>query len=186
MRDVMGFDKPVVEQKVLLTTDAAQARATGASVLKFYSRAPGYVNAWKRMGFTDDDISGLSDRLVDGRRGTADQIEPGFKSMLDAGAPMLHPSVGSVTGQGAPDDAAPEALAPSWRRHSLAGMFAPAVKLAPRCVSWRMVPWAPVGGVPARCSGRDGGPGRGASNVERTTVEISDGIATSASTAATK
>ena len=103
-----------VEQKVLLTTDAAQARATGASVLKFYSRAPGYVNAWKRMGFTDDDISGLSDRLVDAVvAGTADQIEARLQEHADAGAThvCIHP-LDPVTGQPL-DDAALEALAPS-------------------------------------------------------------------------
>lgn len=116
-RDVMGPDAGLyVEQKVLLTTDAAQARATGASVLKFYSRAPGYVNAWKRMGFTDDDISSLSDRLVDAvvAWGTADQIEDRLQEHADAGAThvCIHP-LDPVTGQGTPDDAALEALAPS-------------------------------------------------------------------------
>ena len=116
-REVMGRDAGLyVEQKVLLTTDAEQARATGASVLKFYSRAPGYVNAWKRMGFTDDDISGLSDRLVDAlvAWGTADQIEARLQEHADAGAThvCIHP-LDPVTGQGAPDDAALEALAPS-------------------------------------------------------------------------
>ena len=116
-REVMGPDAGLfVEQKVLLTTDAEQARATGASVLKFYSRAPGYVNAWKRMGFTDDDISSLSDRLVDAvvAWGTADQIEARLQEHADAGAThvCIHP-LDPVTGQGAPDDAALEALAPS-------------------------------------------------------------------------
>ena len=57
-REVMGPDAGLfVEQKVILTEDADLARATGAKVLRFYSRAPGYVNAWKRMGFSDEDIA---------------------------------------------------------------------------------------------------------------------------------
>ena len=100
---------------MLLTTDAEQARATGASVLKFYSRAPGYVNAWKRMGFTDDDISTQSERLVDAlvAWGTPDQIEARLQEHADAGAShiCIHP-LDPVVGQGAPDDAALEAFAP--------------------------------------------------------------------------
>ncbi|MEO0494311.1 MAG: TIGR03620 family F420-dependent LLM class oxidoreductase, partial [Actinomycetota bacterium] len=116
-REVMGPDAGLyVEQKVLLTTDAEQARATGASVLKFYSRAPGYVNAWKRMGFTDDDISTQSERLVDAlvAWGTAEQIEARLQEHADAGAThiCIHP-LDPVTGQGVPDAAALEAFAPS-------------------------------------------------------------------------
>lgn len=116
-REVMGPDAGLyVEQKVLLTTDAEQARATGASVLKFYSRAPGYVNAWKRMGFTDDDISTQSERLIDAlvAWGTAEQIEARLREHADAGAThvCIHP-LDPVIGQGAPDDAALEAFAPA-------------------------------------------------------------------------
>jgi len=115
-REVMGPDAGLyVEQKVLLTTDPEQARATGASVLKFYSRAPGYVSAWKRMGFTDDDISTQSERLVDAlvAWGTVDQIEARLQEHADAGAThiCIHP-LDPALGQGKPDDAALEAFAP--------------------------------------------------------------------------
>ena len=116
-REVMGPDAQLaVEQKVLLTEDADLARATGASVLKFYSRAPGYANAWKRMGFTDDDINDLSPRLVDAlvAWGSADQIEARLQEHADAGAThvCIHP-LDPELGQGKPDAAALEALAPS-------------------------------------------------------------------------
>ena len=116
-REVMGPDAQLaVEQKVLLTEDAEQARATGASVLKFYSRAPGYVNAWKRMGFTDDDINDLSPRLVDAivAWGSVDAIEQRLQEHADAGAThvCIHP-LDPELGQGKPDDAALAALAPS-------------------------------------------------------------------------
>ncbi len=116
-REVMGPDAGLfVEQKVILTEDAQRARSTGAKVLKFYSRAPGYVNAWKRMGFTDDDISTQSDRLVDAivAWGTPEQIESRLQEHADAGAThvCIHP-LDPAEGQGRPDDAALQAFAPS-------------------------------------------------------------------------
>ncbi|MGB1630959.1 MAG: TIGR03620 family F420-dependent LLM class oxidoreductase [Acidimicrobiales bacterium] len=116
-REVMGPDAGLfVEQKVILTEDAERARSTGAKVLKFYSRAPGYVNAWKRMGFTDDDISTQSDRLVDAivAWGTPEQIESRLQEHADAGAThvCIHP-LDPAEGQGRPDDAALQAFAPS-------------------------------------------------------------------------
>lgn len=115
-REVMGPDAGLfVEQKVMLTTDADLARATGAKVLKFYSRAPGYRNAWLRMGFTEDDIDGLSERLVDGlvAWGDADRIEARLAEHAEAGATHvciqpLHPE----HGVGAVDDEVLAALAP--------------------------------------------------------------------------
>ena len=115
-REVMGPDAGLfVEQKVILTDDADLARATGAKVLRFYSRAPGYVNAWKRMGFTDDDISTQSPRFVDAivAWGTADAIEARLQEHADAGAThvCIHP-LDPNEGQGRPDDAALVAFAP--------------------------------------------------------------------------
>ncbi len=115
-REVMGPDAELcVEQKVILTEDPEVARATGAKVLKFYSRAPGYANAWKRMGFTDDDISTQSNRLVDAvvAWGTVDQIEARLQEHADAGAShvCIHP-LHPEDGQGRPDDDALAALAP--------------------------------------------------------------------------
>src|SRR5438552_6347628 len=66
-RELMGPDAALcVEQKVLLSTDAAQARQTAGRVLKFYQRAPGYRRNWNSLGYTDDDIDNLSDRFLDG------------------------------------------------------------------------------------------------------------------------
>ena len=115
-RSVMGPDaKLCVEQKVMLTTDAEQARAVGGDVMKFYSRAPGYRNCWKRLGFDDDDIDGLSDRFVDAMVawGDVDTIESRLAEHADAGATQvlvqaLHPEAGA----GAIDYDALAALAP--------------------------------------------------------------------------
>ena len=115
-RSVMGGDALLcVEQKVMLTDDAAQARATGGRVMKFYSRAPGYRACWKRLGFGDDDIDGLSDRFVDAMVawGDVETIERRLAEHADAGATqvciqVLHPSAGV----GAIDYEALAALAP--------------------------------------------------------------------------
>ena len=115
-REVMGPDAGLfVEQKVMLTNDAELARTTGAKVLKFYSRAPGYRNAWLRMGFTEEDIDGLSEKLVDGliAWGDVDRIEARLAEHVDAGAThvCIHP-LHPEHGQGALDDAVLAALAP--------------------------------------------------------------------------
>jgi probable F420-dependent oxidoreductase len=53
------------EQGVVLETDAGTARAIARQMLGGYVSLPNYVNNWKRLGFTDDDVTSLSDRLVD-------------------------------------------------------------------------------------------------------------------------
>lgn len=55
-----------VEQAAILETDGAKARATARQFLAMYLGLPNYVNNWKRLGFTDEDVAGGgSDRLVD-------------------------------------------------------------------------------------------------------------------------
>ena len=103
-RSVMGPEPQLcVEQKVMLTTDADQARATGAKVMKFYTRAPGYRDCWRRLGFDDGDIDGLSDRFLDAMVawGDVDAIERRLAEHADAGATqvciqVLHPSAGAA------------------------------------------------------------------------------------------
>lgn len=115
-REVMGPDAGLyVEQKVLLCEDAAQARATGAAVIKFYTRAPGYRNAWLRLGFTEEDIDTTSNRFVDAMVawGDANTIQHRIDEHFAAGATHvcvqpLHPE----HGVGAYDPAVLEALAP--------------------------------------------------------------------------
>lgn len=65
-REAMGPDALVaVEQGVVLETDAATARAMVREELTRYAQLPNYTNNWKRVGFTGEDITSLSDRLVD-------------------------------------------------------------------------------------------------------------------------
>src|SRR2546422_3931834 len=54
------------EQKVVLERDAATAREIASRNLANYFRLPNYVNAWKWLGFGDDDLAGGgSDRFLD-------------------------------------------------------------------------------------------------------------------------
>jgi probable F420-dependent oxidoreductase len=66
-RQGVGPDRLVAsEQGVVLDTDPERARATARQHLAGYLGLPNYVNNWKRLGYTDDDVAGGgSDRLVD-------------------------------------------------------------------------------------------------------------------------
>jgi probable F420-dependent oxidoreductase len=65
-REIIGGDSTlVIDQMLVLDTDAARARQTARRPLRFLSGLPGYRASFARMGFTDGDIDGLSDALVD-------------------------------------------------------------------------------------------------------------------------
>jgi probable F420-dependent oxidoreductase len=65
-REALGPDALIApEQGVVLETDPDVARAVARQALEHYTTLPNYVNNWKRLGFTDDDVTSLSDRLVD-------------------------------------------------------------------------------------------------------------------------
>jgi len=89
-REVIGnsvFLAP--EHKVVLTTDTDEARAIGRQTVDFYLNLSNYLNNWKRLGFTDEDIAKPgSDKLIDAvvAHGTADDIAKRLSEHLDAGA----------------------------------------------------------------------------------------------------
>jgi len=88
-REILGPDKLLcVEQKVVLTTDAAAARATAAGALALYTDLPNYRNNWLRLGFTDEEISERADRFVDAlvAWGEPDTVAAHLQRHLDAGA----------------------------------------------------------------------------------------------------
>ena len=65
-REHLGADPLLLpEQTVLLTTDPDQARALGTEWLRSYLALPNYANNLRRFGFTDEDITSVSDRLFD-------------------------------------------------------------------------------------------------------------------------
>jgi probable F420-dependent oxidoreductase len=77
------------EHKVVLSTDADEARAIGRQSVDFYLNLSNYLNNWTRLGFTDDDIAKPgSDKLIDAvvAHGTPDDIAKRLTEHLDAGA----------------------------------------------------------------------------------------------------
>jgi probable F420-dependent oxidoreductase len=77
------------EHKVVLTTDADEARAVGRKALDIYLGLTNYLNNFKRLGFTDEDLAKPgSDRFVDAvvAYGTPEAIAARLKQHLDAGA----------------------------------------------------------------------------------------------------
>jgi len=116
-REVLGEGKMLcVEQKVVLSSDPAEARATARQALGVYIGLPNYYENWFRLGFDESDLAdGGSDRLIDALVpwGTADEIEARVREHADAGAThvCLQPlKPGAPMGE--PDRAALEAFAP--------------------------------------------------------------------------
>lgn len=116
-KEALGPDKMLcVEQKVVLCTDATDARAAARQALAMYITLPNYFKNWFRLGYTEDDlVDGGSDRLVDGLVpwGTVDQIEERLRAHADAGAThiCIQPLKPDAR-PGEPDFDALEALAP--------------------------------------------------------------------------
>lgn len=77
------------EHKVVLTTDRDKARAVGRKALDVYLGLNNYLNNFKRLGFTDEDLARPgSDRFVDAvvAYGTVDAVAARLKQHLEAGA----------------------------------------------------------------------------------------------------
>lgn len=77
------------EQKVVLETDAAKARATARAAIAMYLELPNYRRNLKRFGMTDDDFAaGGCDRLVDTVVAWGDEkaIDARVRAHYDAGA----------------------------------------------------------------------------------------------------
>lgn len=65
-RDVLGARSMlIIDQMVVLDTDPGRARETARGPLRFLSGVAGYRASFARMGFTEAEIDGCSDRLVD-------------------------------------------------------------------------------------------------------------------------
>jgi probable F420-dependent oxidoreductase len=118
-RDTMGPDAWIcTEQKVLLETDAAKARAVARRALGMYLALPNYRRSLRRFGFGDADLDGGgSDRLVDAVVAWGDEraIAARVQAHHDAGAnhvciQPLHPDGAPV-----PDMRVLEAVAPGGR-----------------------------------------------------------------------
>ncbi len=65
-REALGDDSTlVVDQFVVLDDDPETARRTARGHLEFLARVAGYRAHFTRMGFADDEVAALGDRLVD-------------------------------------------------------------------------------------------------------------------------
>lgn len=99
-REILGPDKLLlVEQKVVVSTDAAAARAAGVAALAVYKGLPNYRNNWLRLGYTDDQIDSGDPAFIDAvvAWGTAAQVQTRIQAHVDAGADHvciqpLHPA----------------------------------------------------------------------------------------------
>ncbi|MDQ1489475.1 MAG: hypothetical protein QOJ23_1989 [Actinomycetota bacterium] len=89
-RAVIGPDRRlVVEQAVALGSDRDAARAAARQSLAMYLALPNYVNAWRWLGFSEEDVAdGGSDRFVDAvvASGDVEAISGRVKAQRDAGA----------------------------------------------------------------------------------------------------
>lgn len=81
------------EHKVVLTDSSAEAtaeaRAIGRQTVDFYLNLSNYLNNWRRLGFSEDDIAKPgSDALIDAvvAHGTPEAIAARLTEHLDAGA----------------------------------------------------------------------------------------------------
>lgn len=77
-----------VEQAVVLETDVEAARATARTHMSGYLRLENYANSLRRMGWSDADLAGPSDGLVDAivAHGDLDALTGRVRAHLDSGA----------------------------------------------------------------------------------------------------
>jgi probable F420-dependent oxidoreductase len=110
-RSRLGDDTALaVEQLVVVETDPQRARAIARGPLGFLGRVPAYQASFRRMGFADEEITQLGDRLVDSLVpwGDADAVAAAVSGQLRAGADHVAISVTADASQ-------PASLAP-WRQ----------------------------------------------------------------------
>ena len=88
-REVLG-DGPLLapEQTAVLATDPEEARRVARGFASGYLGLPNYANNLRRLGFADDDIEQVTDRVVDatGAWGDVEAIRTRVRAHLDAGA----------------------------------------------------------------------------------------------------
>ncbi|MDE2404758.1 MAG: TIGR03620 family F420-dependent LLM class oxidoreductase [Sphingomonadales bacterium] len=112
-RAALGPERFVApEQGVILEADPVRARELGRKALAQYQTYPNYINSWRRLGFSEEEIASGSDRLVDAlfAWGEAEQIVERVDQHFAAGAD--HVCVQVITGAGLDFVAARE----GWRK----------------------------------------------------------------------
>jgi probable F420-dependent oxidoreductase len=113
-RAILGSGKLLcVEQAAILETNPSKARATARQFLSFYLTLPNYVDNWRRLGFTDSDLTGGgSDRLIDSVVAWGDEkaIRSRIEEHWQAGAD--HVCVQAIGQTAHPDEQLLDLLAP--------------------------------------------------------------------------
>ena len=101
------------EQAVVLETDPQVAREAARAHMSLYLGLTNYVGNLRRLGFTEEDLSGPTDRLVDAivAWGDEDTIASRVREHLDAGADHV-----SVQVLGRNDEERRSLPADTWRR----------------------------------------------------------------------
>jgi probable F420-dependent oxidoreductase len=116
-RQILGPGKLLCpEVWVLLETDPAKARALGREALANYLRLENYLNNWRWLGYSDDDLAGSgSDRLIDENVAWGDEgkIRARLQQHWDAGADHICIQAISPDGGRKPDEKVLALLAPS-------------------------------------------------------------------------
>ncbi len=81
----------IVQQLAAIGLEPDQARERAREPLRFLSRVTGYPENFARMGFTEGEITGLEDSLVDGlvAHGDVDTVAERMRAHLDAGADQV-------------------------------------------------------------------------------------------------
>jgi len=89
-RKILGPGKLLIPAQSVLLGTREQARANHQRSIALMRRMdiPHYLAGWKRLGFTDSDIDGASDRLVDSLTAWGDEeaVVRRVRDLLDAGA----------------------------------------------------------------------------------------------------
>jgi probable F420-dependent oxidoreductase len=91
-REILGTEALLApELGVIFETDPAKARALARGALSIYLRLPNYLNNWRRLGFSEEDVTQATDRLVDGlfAWGTEQKIAARINEHLQAGADQV-------------------------------------------------------------------------------------------------
>jgi probable F420-dependent oxidoreductase len=78
-------------QAVILETDPSKARDMARAALVHLLRLPNYRNNWRRLGFSEEDLTKVTDHLIDGlfAWGTLEQIAARVREHLAAGASQV-------------------------------------------------------------------------------------------------
>lgn len=111
-RELLGAGKLLVpEQGVVLESDPVRARELARGALTHYLQHVNYVNSWRRLGFSEEEITQVSDRLVDAlfAWGSVEKIAERVNAHISAGAD--HVCLQVITGAGVDIGAA----RPAWR-----------------------------------------------------------------------